>query len=288
MFGFLNVCKPPGPTSHDVVAAVRRLVGHKTRVGHAGTLDPFARGVLVVCVGQATRLASYVQAAPKRYLAGITLGATSTTDDSEGSITPLPAAAEPAERQVREALARFVGEIQQVPPAHSAVHVNGQRAYRLARAGRDVQLPARTVTIHDIALVRYEHPLLTIDVRCGSGTYIRSLARDVGAALGAGGYCSDLFRTEVGPFRAEDAVGPDQLDPARDLLPPLAALDSLAKITVDDDAARRLAMGQRIDLDGPAPPGELAVLDAAGRLLAIAAAGDNARSLQPTKVFAAR
>ena len=285
MFGFLNVFKPAGPTSHDVVAGVRRLVGRKVRVGHAGTLDPFAEGVLVICVGPATRLASYVQAATKRYIAEVTLGATSTTDDVEGQITPQPSADAPHERQVREVLARFVGETRQAPPAHSAVHVDGQRAYRLARAGHDVRPASRTVTIHEIGLLRCEYPLLTIDVRCGGGTYIRALARDIGAAMGVGGYCSKLTRTQVGPFGAGEAVPPDRLDPPRNLLDPLVALETLAKVTVDDEAARKLATGQRIRLDAPAPPGEIAVVNAAGRLLAIAAAADDGRSLRPSRVF---
>ena len=283
MFGFLNVHKPPGPTSHDIVAHVRRLVGRKVKVGHAGTLDPFAEGVLVICVGPATRLASYVQLAPKRYLAEITLGATSTTDDSEGEVALTPDAAPPGEADVREALASFVGQIQQVPPAHSAVHVNGQRAYKLARAGEDVQLPARAVTIHEIALVHYEALLLMIDVRCGSGTYIRSLARDVGAALGVDGYCSKLMRTEVGPFRLDDAKAPDDLDPEGDLLPPLVALESLEKVAVDAEGVAKLMMGQSISLPADVPCREVAAVGPDGRLIALASSEPG--TLRPTKVF---
>jgi len=283
MFGSFNICKPPGPTSHDIVAQVRCLVGRKVKVGHAGTLDPFAEGVLVICVGPATRLASYVQLAPKRYLAEITLGATSTTDDSEGEIAPTPDAAPPGEPAVHDALASFVGLIQQVPPAHSAVHVDGRRAYKLARAGEDVQLAPRPVTIHDIALVAYEYPLLTIDVRCGSGTYIRSLARDIGAALGVGGYCSKLTRTEVGPFHLDAAKAPDGLNAEADLIPPLAALDSLGKIAIDNKGVAKLQMGQSIRLPEDAPCGEVAAVGPDGRLVAIASAEPG--RLRPTKVF---
>lgn len=287
MFGFLNVHKPPGPTSHDIVAGVRRLVGGKTKVGHAGSLDPFAEGVLVICVGPATRLAEYVQAAPKRYHADVTLGATSTTDDIEGRITPnSPAAAPPDEQHVRQALARFVGSIGQRPPAHSAVHVDGRRAYKLARAGCRVKLQPREVTIHALDLLNWAWPVLTMDVRCGTGTYIRALARDIGEALGVGGYCSGLTRTEVGVFRAEQAVLPDQLDPARDLRDPLAALEELPKITVAGEGARRLALGQGIGLAEDARPGETAVLDPAGRLLSIATVLEDRRTLKPDKVFA--
>jgi tRNA pseudouridine55 synthase len=283
MFGFLNVHKPPGPTSHDIVAQVRRLAGRKVKVGHAGTLDPFAEGVLVICVGPATRLASYVQAAPKRYVAEITLGATSTTEDSEGEIAPTPDAAPPSEAAVRTALAGFAGDIQQVPPAHSAVHVNGRRAYKLARAGEDVQLPPRPVTVHEIALVRYAYPLLTIDVRCGSGTYIRSLARDIGAALGAGGYCSKLTRTEVGLFHLDAAKTPDDLDPEADMLPPLIALESLEKVVVDEEGVAKLLLGQSVSLPDNAPCGEVAAVGPDGRLLALASAEPG--RLRPSKVF---
>jgi len=283
MFGFLNVRKPPGPTSHDIVAHVRRLVGREVKVGHAGTLDPFAEGVLVICVGPATRLASYVQAAPKRYLAEITLGATSTTDDREGELTHTPDAAPPVEPDVQNVLTSFVGPIQQVPPAHSAVHVNGRRAYKLARAGEDVQLAPRPVTIHGIVLVCYEYPLLTIDVRCGSGTYIRSLARDVGTALGAGGYCSKLTRTEVGPFHLDTAKSPDALNPQGDLLPPLVALDSLEKLTVDDEGTAKLLLGQAVRIPDDTPCGEVAAVAPDGRLIAIVSAEPGA--LRPKKVF---
>ena len=162
MFGFFNVHKPPGPSSHDIVARLRRQLGGKTRIGHAGTLDPFAGGVLVLCVGPATRLAEYVQVQPKRYAAEITLGATSTTDDVEGEIAESPNAAAATQEAVKKALASFVGDIDQVPPSHSAVHVAGTRAYKLARRGQMLDLPGRRVTIHGIELVSYEFPLLEV------------------------------------------------------------------------------------------------------------------------------
>ncbi|HOF19452.1 MAG TPA: tRNA pseudouridine(55) synthase TruB, partial [Phycisphaerae bacterium] len=165
MFGFFNLRKPAGPTSHDMVSAVRRLLPRGTRVGHAGTLDPFADGVLVICVGPAARLAEFVQAAPKRYRAVVTLGATSTTDDPEGEILPREPAPPPSPQDVRQAVARFVGEIPQTPPAHSAVLVNGHRAYKLARAGRELNLRPRVVAIHAIDVIRYDWPRLTLDVR---------------------------------------------------------------------------------------------------------------------------
>ncbi len=292
MFGFFNINKPLGPTSHDVVAQVRRRVTRKTKVGHAGTLDPFAGGVLVVCVGPATRLADYVQAQPKRYRAEVTLGATSTTDDSEGEIMESSAAA-PSADAIRNATGQLTGTIQQVPPSHSAVHVAGRRAYKLAREGKRVDLPARQVTVHAIDVVEYEYPRLVLDVACGSGTYIRALARDMGAGLGVGGYCSMLTRTAVGPFELPAAVAPDDLDPQRDLLSPLLAIGDLEKVTVSESDASRIAMGRAIEL--PKARGfkslhlecEIALVDEGGDLLALGRVKADSRTIQPAKVFIA-
>jgi len=286
MFGFLNVNKPAGPTSHDIVDQVRRLVGRGIKIGHAGTLDPFADGVLVLCVGPATRLARYAQARPKRYVARITLGATSTTDDSQGRIVPVPHdKPAPSLADIQAVLSKFVGAISQVPPAHSAVHVSGRRAYELARAGAQVELPPRQVAVHSIDLMRYLHPLLEIDVRCGGGTYIRALARDIGTALGVGGYCSKLARTEIGPFKLGSAVRPEDIDPGRDLLDPLVALDDMPRVTADCDMALRLAGGNSIELAEKLTPGEAAALDRAGRLLAVGDVQDDGKTFRPHTVF---
>jgi tRNA pseudouridine55 synthase len=228
MAGFLNVDKPAGMTSHDVVVAVRRRLPRRTKVGHAGTLDPFATGVLVLGIERAaTRRLALVQQQTKRYHAQITLGATSTTDDPEGDIQEVAAAVPPSQEELQQALERFVGEIEQVPPAHSAVHVDGRRAYELARQGRAPELPPRRVTIHAIELLEYAWPTLTLDVRCGTGTYIRALARDLGEALGVGGYCSALRRTAVGPFTSESAVPLKEVNLARDVIPVDKALTLL-------------------------------------------------------------
>ena len=288
MFGFFNVRKPAGPTSHDIVARVRRGLGRKIKVGHAGTLDPFAEGVLVLCVGPATRLAEYVQAQVKRYLAEITLGAASSTDDPEGDIAPVPLAGIVEESQVRRALAGFVGAIQQTPPAYSAVHVDGRRAYKLARAGKRPDVQPRSVTIHEIGLLECDGPILKVDVRCAAGTYIRALARDLGAALGTAGYCSQLTRTEVGVFHIDQAVTVEELDPARDLVSPLSALGALPQVVVGQADRARMLNGRAIEIKDPSATDQIleaALVDQDGRLLAIAAIDPRQAVARPTRVF---
>ncbi len=200
LHGLLVIDKPPHITSHDVVARVRRLTGIR-RVGHAGTLDPFATGVVVVAVGRATRILQYVQDADKTYLAHVVLGAETDSADVEGLVTArdLPDAW-PDRKAVEHVLGQFVGETEQIPPIYSAIKVGGQPLYRQARAGKDVTAPPRRVQIHSIELVEYDPPDLIIRVHCGKGTYIRSLARDIGMNLGTRAYCHGLQRTAVGPF----------------------------------------------------------------------------------------
>ncbi len=293
MFGLFNINKPVGPTSHGVVARVRQTLGRNVKVGHAGTLDPFASGVLVICTGAATRLASYVQNQPKRYIAEVTLGATSTTDDSEGVISEPTNRTPPDQQRIEELLDSFIGEISQIPPAHSAVHVNGTRAYKIARKGAAPEIPARNVTVHSIDLLKYVYPLLTIDICCGSGTYIRSIARDLGAALGSGGYCSALTRSEVGRFTLDDAIGPEEIDPGRHLISPLMALGDMPQIPVDDAEAKMISMGQRpvidvgrlgsIDLSAETER-EVAIIYPAGILLSIARLTPDGE-IKPRRVF---
>ncbi len=290
MFGLLNINKPVGPTSFRVVAQVRKMVGgRKTKVGHAGTLDPFADGVLIVCIGAATRLADYVQKQTKCYRTGITLGATSDTHDIEGDIIRNPDAAEVDVNEVKKVLEMFIGRIDQIPPAHSAVHVDGKRAYDLARAGHKLDLPAREVNIYDIDLIEYSYPNLTIDVTCGAGTYIRSLARDIGEKLRVGAYCSSLRRTAIGKFDFAGAVDLDNIDPAASLIDPIEALDMLTKIPVDPEAQNHLAMGKTIvpPVIPQNPTSEIAVTDQEGRLLAMAELIDapDGQLLKPKKVF---
>lgn len=293
MFGFFNINKPVGITSHDVVASARRVLGRGVKVGHAGTLDPFADGVLVLCLGQATRLANYVQGQPKRYRTRITLAAISTTDDCEGQITPTPQAVEPKLELVSEVVSRFTGTIKQIPPAYSALHVNGRRAYKLARAGEEVNLPARDVTIHEISIVKYDYPYLDVDLKCSCGTYVRSLARDIGEALGVGGYCEKLTRTEVGDFHLDEAVDPGEIDPDRDMLSPLLALSGLVRISVDKNQIQDLVMGREITLtlkssqglESLGLGGEIAIVDDREQLVAIGLLDADKRIVKPRKVF---
>lgn len=238
MDGVLVVAKPVGPTSHDVVALVRRLAATK-RVGHGGTLDPFANGVLPVFLGKATRLVEYHLGDRKRYRATVCFGASSTTDDLEGALTPDPGAT-PTRDTVAAALPGFLGEIEQRPPAYSAIKVAGRRAYARARAGETVELPPRRVTIHSLELVSWDdttpgEPIAIIDVECSAGTYVRSLARDLGAAAGSAAYLGALTRTASGPFTLDDAVSLDDVRAAAERGP-----DHLSALLRNADAGLEL------------------------------------------------
>ena len=248
--GLVIVDKPGGMTSHDVVARVRRLAGTR-KVGHAGTLDPMATGVLVVGVEKATRLLGYLTLTEKEYDATIRLGLSSSTDDAEGEITGGATAASVSAETLAAAVAGLTGEIEQVPPAVSAIKVDGQRAYRLTRAGAAPELKSRPVTVYEftVTAVRRDGQLLDVDatVRCSSGTYIRALARDLGAALGTGGHLTRLRRTRVGGYRIEDARTLEQLAGRFEVLPlAQAAAAAFPSRTLTEDEARRLAHGGRL------------------------------------------
>lgn len=213
--GILLVDKPAGWTSHDAVAKARSILrketGHKIKVGHTGTLDPFATGLLILVVGSYTKKAAEFSKLDKTYEAEIILGATSTTGDIDGEITS-KSTEKPAETAVREVLGRFEGQIEQTPHAYSAVKVGGQRAYKLARQGKTPELKPRAVTIYSITEVKYEYPKLSFTVKVSSGTYIRSLAEDIGKELGAGAYLSALRRTSVGEYSVERAKQIDKIN----------------------------------------------------------------------------
>jgi len=212
--GILNVDKPLGMTSHDVVDAVRRFTSQR-RVGHAGTLDPAASGVLLVCLGQATRIAEFLMDSTKLYRAVVRFGAVSTTDDREGTITPSGApAAELTLDRIVAATARFIGDVEQVPPAYSAIKVQGKPLYRAARAGAPIEAKPRIVHIERIDLISWLAPDLTIDVTCSKGTYIRALARDLGQALGSGAYLQALRRLASGPFTVDTSWSLEEIERA--------------------------------------------------------------------------
>jgi tRNA pseudouridine55 synthase len=273
--GVLLVDKPAGVSSFGAIARLRPAYGRK--LGHTGTLDPFATGLLVVLHGRATRLAPYLGGLDKRYLATVRFGATSTTDDPEGEIEETGGTT--TIEELAAALPAFVGEIRQVPPAASAVHIDGERAYRRFRRGESVTVPARQVTVHGITLMHFDDATQTalLDVACGPGTYIRSIARDLGEALGTGAHLTHLRRTEVGAFRVEDAAVPDAI---AESVPgtlawagPLAAIPSLPRVELTAHERTALGHGRRIRNRGQS--GDVALV-AADALVAIGTAdGDD-------------
>ncbi|MDY3561758.1 tRNA pseudouridine(55) synthase TruB [Gemmata sp. JC673] len=252
MNGLLVIDKPGGMTSRDAVNRVQRWFPKKTKIGHTGTLDPLATGVLVVCVGAATRLADYVQAMGKTYASRFRLGATSTSDDADGTVTDTPGAIPPTGEAVEAALRRFVGVIEQLPPAVSALKVDGRRAHDLVRQGKEVTLAPRPVRIDAVRLTGYDWPFADVVVDCGKGTYIRSIARDLGAALGCGGMVQTLRRTRVGCYLAEDAVTLD-LDPGdvgKHLMPMSSALSTLPAVRISAEVVNRFRQGQTVATAG--------------------------------------
>jgi tRNA pseudouridine55 synthase len=251
--GLVVVDKAAGMTSHDVVAKVRRLAGTR-KVGHAGTLDPMATGVLLLGVNRATRLLGHLMLTEKSYDATVRLGASTSTDDAEGELGERRSTELLTEDDVRSAAGAFVGDIEQVPSAVSAIKIDGERAYKRVRAGEDVVIPARPVTVHELLVtdVRRDGAWLDVDlsVRCSSGTYIRAIARDLGEALGVGGHLTALRRTAVGPFRLDDARTLDQLADAFALLDITdVARRCFPSVELDADGARDVAVGRRIEVD---------------------------------------
>lgn len=270
--GLVVVDKPAGMTSHDVVSRMRRLAGTR-KVGHAGTLDPMATGVLLLGVNRATRLLGHLMLTEKGYDATVRLGVATTTDDAEGEVVSRTSAEVLTDEGVQAALSRFEGEIQQVPSSVSAIKVNGQRAYAKVRAGEQVELAARTVTVHSLRAgsIRRAGDVVDVDisVRCSSGTYIRAIARDLGAALGVGGHLTMLRRTAVGPFGLAEARTLEQLAESFDMVP----IDDVAArcfptYTVDDSGARDISFGRRLTVDLGAT-GPVAVFDRSGSFLAL-------------------
>src|SRR5215469_1651620 len=285
--GLIIVDKSQGWTSHDVVAKIRKLA-HTKRVGHAGTLDPMATGVLVVGVEKATRLLGYLALTEKEYTGTIRLGQTTDTDDADGAVIEVVPAVKIGEDELLRAVRTLTGEITQVPPGFSAIKVGGRRSYQLARAGQAPALQARAVTVSrfDVTAVRRDDDLLDVDVAvtCSSGTYIRALARDLGAALGVGGHLTALRRTRVGPYEIGSARTLDQLAASFEIIPLAdAAAAAFPRRDLTAEQARLVAHGGRLPA-GAAGPGPVAAFGPDGALVALLT--DEAGQARPLAVFA--
>jgi len=279
--------KPEGPTSHDVVAAARRALGQR-RIGHTGTLDPFASGLMLLCVGSATRLAEFLTGMDKAYEATVLLGAATDSGDRDGEISSASDAwREVTADDVERALAGLRGAILQRPPALSAKKVEGVAAHRRVRRGEEVELAPQEVTVHELRAVAFAPPELRLFVRCSSGTYVRALARDLGEALGVGGHLTALRRTSVGPFGVAGALAPEDLsDPDRVAaawLSPLDALRHLPRVDVAAAAVDDLEHGRSVEAP-ETPDGETVVAAAGERLVAVGAVRQG--RFRPRKVFA--
>ena len=288
--------KPPGWTSHDVVARIRRLAGMK-RVGHGGTLDPFATGVVVVAVGRATRLLQYVQNSDKRYLVHAVMGVATDTRDIDGDVVGRHAGPDlPNRTDIESALANVVGNIEQVPPAYSAIKVQGRRLYERARAGEVVEPPTRTVRIDAIDVLDYDQPDLLLDVSCGKGTYIRSLVHDLGVSLGCYAYCHGLRRVRNGPFSIADAWTLDELAELdlREQWPDVAihpdrAVADLETIILGGQATEAWYHGRPVEISVPgsrSEPALVRVYTVDGAFAGIGRIEANA-TLRPSFVFSA-
>ena len=293
--GILAVWKPSGWTSHDVVAKVRGITRMR-RIGHAGTLDPQVTGVLPLCLGRATRAVEYLQELPKAYVAVLRLGVATDTEDLTGTVTETADASHVTEEMVRETLARFVGEIEQVPPMYSAVKVGGRKLYELAREGKTVERKPRKVTIHsldlDFAELGGSEPRIGFKTVCSKGTYIRTLCVDIGRALGVPAAMESLTRTMSAGLEASDCLTIERIEAlaksgelAEALLPVDRALDHLPRVDLDAAAASRAARGQRVGMPAGQAAG-LVRLYGAGRFIGLFEAEAGAGVLKPVKVFA--
>jgi tRNA pseudouridine55 synthase len=289
--GLIVLNKPSGPTSRELVNRVARLLP-RTKVGHAGTLDPLASGILILCVGTATRLTDEIHDLSKSYRTVIHLGARSDTHDALGSIVAVESPREPGVLELDDALKPLRGKVMQQPPEHSALKIKGKRAYDLARAGRAVVLAPRAIQIDRIAVVRYTWPNLELEIDCSKGTYIRSIARDVGEALGCGGYVQQLVRTRIGPFTLEGSIAPENVSDgsiAGLLRPSLEAVGHLKRFVLDDaqvaavTQGRTIALAENLGLDQP--EGLVALVDRDSRLIALAEPDIDRKLLQPRKVL---
>jgi tRNA pseudouridine55 synthase len=292
--GALVVDKPVGMTSHDVVQAIRNGTGLR-RAGHTGTLDPRASGVLVILVGPAVRLSEYVSASDKRYQAIIRLGGSTDTFDAEGKVTLSKDPLTVTEEQFDKALQTFVGEIEQTPPPYSAVKVQGRKAYEMARQGEEVDLTPRKITVHHLEVLEWAPPEVVIDVHCSSGTYVRSLANDLGVMLGCGAYLVGLRRTKSGRFSLRDSVPLRKLQEAftagnwyQYLIPAAEALGDWPAVELNPDEVEGVRHGHRVKVVGEPTETKVRGVSTQGELVAlmeIVINEDGSREWQPKKVF---
>lgn len=292
--GALVVDKPVGMTSHDVVQAIRNGTGLR-RAGHTGTLDPRASGVLVILVGPAVRLSEYVSASDKRYQAIIRLGGSTDTFDAEGMVTPTKDPVTVTEAEFETALKTFVGEIEQTPPPYSAVKVQGRKAYEMAREGEAVDLAPRKITVHHLEVLEWTPPEVVIDVHCSSGTYVRSLANDLGVMLGSGAYLVGLRRTKSGRFSLRDSVPLRKLQEAftagnwyQYLIPAAEALGDWPAVELNPDEVEGVRHGHRVKVVGEPPETKVRGVSTQGELVALMELTineDGSREWQPKKVF---
>ncbi len=288
--GILNLNKPLHITSHDAVAQVRRryqALTHSRKVGHAGTLDPLADGVLVICLGAATRLSEYMMRSRKVYRAQVTLGASTSTYDAAGEILSQSDPGQITQEELEGALRQFDGEIQQIPPMYSAVKVKGKKLYELARAGKTVARNPRKVTVHSIELLSWERPVLQLEIHCGPGTYIRALAHDLGRALGVGAYLSSLRRVASGAFHISESVPLERV--LKDdgwmarIVPPYLALQQYPRLTLNADEINQVRHGRFIPRRHEADSGLAFAFAADRQLIAILQARGDV--WKPHKVF---
>jgi tRNA pseudouridine55 synthase len=291
--GLLIINKATGMTSHDVVAKVRKIL-HQKRVGHAGTLDPAASGVLPICVGQGTRVAEYLSESGKAYQAEITFGIVTDTYDAEGTIIRTADATGLTQEQIEQAVVHFLGPQMQMPPRYSAIKIQGQPAYKRSRAGETVELEPRPIEIFQLQILTWSPPRLTLAIECSKGTYIRSLAYDLGEKLGCGGYLTSLIRTRSGPFSLSESITLEQLAEAvtqgtveKHLFPPDTALQHYPALKLDNVTTQRVLHGNAFAYhDDNLVIADLArVYDATGHFLAIAIWDAEQGLWQPKKVL---
>lgn len=287
LHGGLLVNKPAGVTSHDIVNHIRHIPDLSgVKVGHSGTLDPFATGLLIVLISHATRLQDELHLLPKTYEAEITLGATSDTDDSTGTLEKLVGPV-PTEQHVIDALGHIKQQTSQIPPAYAAIKINGKKMYEYARAGESVEKKPRPITVYEIILNKYEYPILNISVTCSTGTYIRSIARDIGEALGTGAYCSQLTRTAIGPFELKNAFLPEGLPKVihSSLIPMEQLVSHIPSIICSEDIVAKYKQGKAGECDETTPINtSIALLDSNKKLFGIGISEDG-KTIQPKKIF---